>query len=389
MNTVFDDMISKLKARKELLINNVKDIQTRQLNEIKIRKELYQTRLNVCNKCSIDVDKLVKQPINMSALNQRETKINDMVTKYYDDSKSENNGPIPDNIQFDAKNISEMVNLIDNAGSVTIQNPCSVSFTLTVGKFSNKIQLLFGDYDVKSDSHDEFKVSYKHENENSEHILKVSLKKNNNSCIQIPILNDLGLYIFKISHFDGFQWSLYSSPESINIKEIKPEWETNNYWKSNKIGINNKTNIITTHAKMEYASTFIKNIIKYGKYMCKFKINSNITEWGIRFGIYKTNAGKPGMDTYSKTKKGCSYAFISHGYLESIDKPGSAGNKYGRSLKKNDDIIMIIDLNNNELSYIINDINYGKAFNIQNTSYKIGICLHPGNSVQLISLKIC
>ena len=51
---------------------------------------------------------------------------------------------------------------------------------------------------------------------------------------------------------------------------------------------------------------------------------------------------------------------------------------------------MVIDLDKKyEIHYIINDINYGKAFNLKNdTHYRADVCLYARHdSVQLISYK--
>ena len=166
-------------------------------------------------------------------------------------------------------------------------------------------------------------------------------------------------------------------------------WERNNEWASNQININ-KDDIITINKDVNKHSIFLKCVIGSGKYSFSFKIiNTDKTRWNLRFGIYKIKCGNPKIQyTFSRTKSCCAYVFIGHGNLESHTSPGNPKNKYGKPLEINDIITMNVDLIKNELSFDINDIHYGKAYDIEHTKYKVGVMLkNTRNSVQFLGVK--
>ena len=170
-------------------------------------------------------------------------------------------------------------------------------------------------------------------------------------------------------------------------------WETNDIWKSKYIDVLSDNIVISRSKKNNspcFRSIFLSDIIFNGKYEYTFKVlKTRETLWDAIFGIYNIKYGNPSIESsFPLTKPECSYCFIFGGYLEERKSPGSRGRKYGRELKKNDELTMVIDMNKHELSYIINDINYGKAFDILDTNYKVGIVLDSKHvSVQLISAR--
>ena len=53
---------------------------------------------------------------------------------------------------------------------------------------------------------------------------------------------------------------------------------------------------------------------------------------------------------------------------------GYSEKNYCPKCKEGDIIDMYLDLNNFELKYSINDKDYGKAFDVENTSYRAVVC---------------
>ena len=160
------------------------------------------------------------------------------------------------------------------------------------------------------------------------------------------------------------------------------DWDNNSSWKSKKIRISGKT---IKNDGSGCASIFLSRILdsEVTRFACRFKIIK--AHHGFRdiwFGIYKINVGNPKInDCFSKTKNGSSYCFISDGHLENTNSPGNSLKKYGIKINQNDYIEMVIW--QGYLSYFINGKCYGNAFEIEDTKYKIGVCLNSGNSVQL------
>lgn len=81
-----------------------------------------------------------------------------------------------------------------------------------------------------------------------------------------------------------------------------------------------------------------------GSLNSSFALGNNANEYAITFDAYKTNSQK----------------FIG----------------YGTSLKQNDVVGIMLDLDNYELSFSINGVNYGKAYDIQISSYYIGVSFY-------------
>ena len=139
------------------------------------------------------------------------------------------------------------------------------------------------------------------------------------------------------------------------------EWETDWKYASKTIKIKNNNIIYPTDST--YKSIFLTNHINNGIYKYTFKIiHTTSSDWDIRIGIYKLKCGIPNVETsFGSRIKKSKYCYINH---------------------------MVIDLIDNQLSYIVNGKDYGIAFNIENTKYKIGvICMDIGQIIQFIGVQ--
>ena len=140
------------------------------------------------------------------------------------------------------------------------------------------------------------------------------------------------------------------------------------------------TSLISTTAVI-----FGNEVIKTGIYEWIFQINkitksfNQNTPW---IGIIEDNT-----DIINKHKT--NGAWQSNGYLfcggtgQTFTKSGSQ--KYGTNWNKKGDIIkMIVDLDNYNIKFIINNKDYGFAFkNIQKKKYRMALCIYGGVGTQI------
>ena len=123
--------------------------------------------------------------------------------------------------------------------------------------------------------------------------------------------------------------------------------------------------------------------ISTGIHEYKFKIISyNKTGhhyWDIGIGIVSSKGDEDESESFRST---------SYNYTTSKGEvTGPAGdNDYGVKCKPDDIVTMIVDLNNYQIRYTVNDQDLGVAFdNIQQTIYKIEVYLYgKGSKVQLL-----
>ena len=134
-----------------------------------------------------------------------------------------------------------------------------------------------------------------------------------------------------------------------------------------------KNNQICTQTKYGHGTAYLKKLVYSGIHKWKFKILYAIDNYWFLIGICKIN------ENYKYKKSGC-YSFgVDKGYgfflgTAQIMNRNSGRQKrdsnYGVRVKTNDIIEMILDMDKLQLSYTINDIEYGKACNVEKAKYK-------------------
>ena len=187
------------------------------------------------------------------------------------------------------------------------------------------------------------------------------------------------LYLIKDIENIIINYALYKYDDISWSKELKGD----------KIFIYKNNIIHCCEHHYRYMSCFLDNIINYGIHSISFKMGSTKnSNAGFNFwiGIYKIKYGKPILNDYfTKKSINCGYTFIGgDGFLENPLNPGNQWQKYGKKLNENDICEMIIDLKSLNLSYKINGIKYNKAFDIENTKYRVGCILSGQTKIQLL-----
>ena len=143
-----------------------------------------------------------------------------------------------------------------------------------------------------------------------------------------------------------------------------------------------------TQVKDGMGSSFGERIIDSGIFKWRLKINECKT-YGFMLGIVRIQNDNipPKTDKWftkvSRYQSG--YAF--HSNLRTLTVPnGSAlGPKYGIDPPNGSIIEMRLDLENLKLSYIIDGKDYGKAFDVEQGKYKLGLYMRkPRDSLTLL-----
>ena len=174
------------------------------------------------------------------------------------------------------------------------------------------------------------------------------------------------------------------------------EWDP--LFKSNHIKIDG--NVVINTFGRKYATVFLKNICKSpNKYHWKFKIKKYDGQhkgWNNLIGIWKINTKPPALNDgqhFTSIQHG-GYAFISS-YAKISDasvagcyvRNGNYSDRtnYGKRCVEGDIIEMYLDLKKFELSYSINQKDYGVAFNVKNTEYRAAVMIdHKDNAIELM-----
>ena len=143
-----------------------------------------------------------------------------------------------------------------------------------------------------------------------------------------------------------------------------------------------------------WRSIYGKTICKKNKmYKWRFKIikidpnSGNGNSWKILIGIMQDKFCKNKLESCFNRRQPCSYGFI--GSIASLtgdkncnDRDGKYGQKFEN---KGDTLTMILNMKTYVLSYIINGINYGKAYDIDHKGhYRLALSIADGRYVQLL-----
>ena len=162
------------------------------------------------------------------------------------------------------------------------------------------------------------------------------------------------------------------------------QWNTEFVGKYLKLKDDNLT--VTNTCNIKEGNAFGTIICEKGCYKWKFKINHVDARYpAICIGIWRMQKDKtPPTDEYFTKGKEQGYAYYLKGYKTTIER-GDCGDKYGIKCKNGDIIQMILDLDKLALSFKVNGVDYGVAFNnIKQAKYKAAIWLyHEHDSVTI------
>ena len=161
------------------------------------------------------------------------------------------------------------------------------------------------------------------------------------------------------------------------------------------LSLNEECDVVTYDKKTDafyYENVaFLSNIVNDGIHEWRFKIEN---QFGLMYiGIWKTKYDeKKAIDCimrhHGKYGNEASYSLnLRHGKLRGDLKASEYGNsdKYCTKCRTGDTLDVILDLKKYELSFCVNDIDQGKAFNVeQNMSYRAGVNIRQTDSIKLL-----
>ena len=148
-------------------------------------------------------------------------------------------------------------------------------------------------------------------------------------------------------------------------------------------------NKIIKHLKGGWDTIFLRNIVNTDKHHWKFKIIKHSGNC-LMIGIWNNKYQIKSDYEYIGEKANISYVFDA--YFARLNKHEKYNhwrrdNSYGRRIKPNDVVEMVLDFNNLSLSYSINDVSYGKAHDIKKGEYRAAVSIYAKSCIELLSYE--
>eukprot|EP01084_Bolivina_argentea_P285394 489396_1 len=179
--------------------------------------------------------------------------------------------------------------------------------------------------------------------------------------------------------------------ELITTFKVNPRYEHKgeDKWDVNAVGsdMDIVRNMATHQGKKDsHQSAYLCNVVSEGIHIWKILVNKVSDSWND-IGIWKTKLGEPILNNYFVSNKHSGYSyFLSHGKKSIPESPGKCGPKYGVACRSCDIITMTLNFDTLTLSFKVNAIDYGKAFDIEKTTYRAAIsCYYKGDGFSLLS----
>ena len=150
------------------------------------------------------------------------------------------------------------------------------------------------------------------------------------------------------------------------------------------------SNRTITNNSWSMSCAYCKRIIKCGRFQWKFRIdecgNGSMFDGKFMIGIWKIKDKKPLTNTYFTVGGNQGYGFDPCDTVLTEKESGrTIGRKYGTQCKNGTIIEMILDLNDLTLRYIMDGVDYGKAFDVERCEYRAAVYLMAdGDSITLL-----
>eukprot|EP01084_Bolivina_argentea_P015851 29700_1 len=394
----FKEMHKLLDEREAVLIKKLNEIANKKKNKLDNISKTLNEQTNSSQQEIKTCHRSLKKSIELTELETRKKQILNIAKKIKNinvitkqDTDIVNNKI---NINLDIKLITNTINsfgkvfsgcvpvlisLVDNKnGSVGIKWKLNTNEEKHNDEKHCKLKVEWTDIELKhdNDNNDDMKVEWKY---NKEFVLQ----NKEYLDVDVKVKNKTIVYGFRIKYFDGKVWSIYSDVKSIVYKKMDME-----KWDPNAVGPNITININTvTHTGSGgHQSAFLSTVISEGIHVWKIRANTVSSCWNL-FGIWKTNSGQPVLHNWFTTVTNNGYAYImGNARLTKPSSPGGFGPKYGVKCKAENVITMRVNFNTLSLSYQVNQKDYGKAFDIDRTTYRAAVSTYnTSNSYTLLS----
>ena len=160
-------------------------------------------------------------------------------------------------------------------------------------------------------------------------------------------------------------------------------------WNPNMIGkgftIVNDTKLVSEYSSFTWRAAYLSKMIENGQHIWKFKlVQGNCFMIGIWDCKYDSSITLSGDLDRSDGK-----SYVYHTYFAHCNKYPNASweenGSYGQKCKEGDIISMCVDMELLTLSFMINDNDFGKAFDIKNAKYRAAVACYESSYIELLS----
>ena len=230
--------------------------------------------------------------------------------------------------------------------------------------------------EVKSDDIDQFDQKW----ENN----LIFDSENYEKPISISVENKTAIYLFQVEYFDGNHWSSPSNLKSITTTQLTDVWDTN--CKGKDVQITTKS-IVTTYTR--YTTCYLSRVASKGIHIWRFRIDNKGSGCWRLIGIWKTKY-TPNTNSYFVNGGNKAYAFaIDQPRLADPNKDGTnLSGTYGKVCDKGEIVQMTLNLIDCILSFKIGPNDYGKAFDVEKTSYRAAVTIYDQfKTITLVSYQ--
>lgn len=204
--------------------------------------------------------------------------------------------------------------------------------------------------------------------------------------------NQTAKYVFRIQYFDGYNWSQSSNLQTIlitkHVSEFCEKWDE---WSMGR-GLQIDGNSVECTSEADgYKSILLSTVVSKGVHSWTFVIDKS-SEWSYfnLIGVWKAGCTPITEECYEQGGHR-SYSMLLNGPC--LADPSKSlkhlrSKQYGvKNVKNGQTVEMILDLLNYTLSFKTNDIDHGKAFSVEKTSYRAAASLHVGSKYTLSSYQ--
>ena len=235
--------------------------------------------------------------------------------------------------------------------------------------------------EVKSNDLAQFEEKWEHQKE----VNVIGIADETTTIVSVE--SKVAIYVMRIQYFDGTNWSFPSEMKTASVEPLMDSWDPQR--KGPNLAISG-TSIM--HYSSGYQSAYCRNAVSEGIHSWTFKIETITRGWFL-LGVYESRCDVILQNSFQHNPTGSYCLELTSGQLPSLSKSGcwitdSNKRNYGPKCKNGDVIRMTLDLVFCTLSYGVNGRYYGKAWDVEKSSYRAA-CTMRGNAdgINLLSYE--
>eukprot|EP01084_Bolivina_argentea_P102139 183032_1 len=400
IENTFNDIFKVLNDRKETLITELTDIGNAKKQSLEKQKQMQQKH-SLFSKEKLSESRLeLRKPLQLQQIDARKQKLLSIANEVENIEIIQPNNSLITNYETNVTlNSNELIELLERFGSISL---IPILVSLHAEYASIVVEWKFDKHILDEDLNDkQIKIEWsqsKLEKEpmkiewDNNRVLSINHIDKHGSSVDIKVNEFNTNYFFKISYYDGNEWSKSSNIKSIFFNER--DGYSNDSWdlmfKSSDIKISDKHIVFNDGSNDGYWHRIL------GKKQCK--PSTGKYHWTLKLvDVYPISNGlkilvgvcpKDNWDKYS-TGGNEQYFYSFRGSNPTVacpEKLTKVTRVYGEKFEKLDDIIDVyLDTNNFTLSYKINGHDYGIACsNLPKTTYRLAVDLCPKRKLKMM-----